>query len=171
MTSAFDITVRGSGLVGAAIGPFSSCSSTGGGSAVDIDTTVVTATALKTECTQTPCRAFAQIASASIDLRTLGIPLTVEATLLTAEAECSDGPTDLNSSIATLTLTSGASTTNVTVQSAPNSTVNVTVGTVAVTVVFNEQTGDTVNAVRVTASVAGVEDIEVIIASATASCT
>jgi hypothetical protein len=174
-TSAFDITVRASGRVNLSVGPFSSCSSTGGGPAVDIDTTVVTATALDTQCTQDPCRAFAQIASASIDLDTLGILLRIEATALTAEAKCSDGDTELDSSIAALRLTSGDISSDVDVETTANSTVFVTVGTVDVTVVFNQQTDDTVNAVRVTASVTNLlgetQSVDVIVASATATCT
>jgi hypothetical protein len=135
---------------------------------------VVTAQALVAECTQDPCEATATIAAAKVDLNPLGIPLVVTATLIEAMASCSDGDTTLASSIAKLTVKVRGETVRVNVGTGANFVViDETVAGVSVRIVLNEQVGDTVNAIRITASapvLTATQTADVIIASATASC-
>ncbi len=187
MTSARALTVTAAGLVNVNVGPFSSCQDGTGGdefasaTVTNGTSTLVSAEALDTDCRQAPtCRATASVATLRIDLTSLGIPLVLTADVITATAECTGGPTTLSSSIAELTLTANSVPLFVgaDVSADPNTTVvNIDTAVLDLKVILNEQVGDTVNAIHITASVPNLLDptrpqtVDIIVASATASCT
>lgn len=187
-TSAFALEVMANGPLLGVAELLSSCNnSTGGAPFADASvtrngTTLVSATVLDTECSQSPrCRAFASVAMLRIDLTSLGIPLELTADLITATAECTSGTTTRSSTIANLTLTANSVPlfAGVAVNSLPNNElVNIAIpGGLALLVILNEQPGsDTVNAIRISATVPvllsdEVQTVDITIASATASCT
>lgn len=174
-TTALDVLATFSGPVAGTAGPARACQDSGGGSLVDLtltapggSTPVVTIRTLSAACSQTPCRARAEIASVSLFLTAVGIPATITATALESEAECTGGSTSRSSSIATVTVNG----TDVAVATGPNTTVfDQTIGTATVKIVANEQQGNTVNALRISAHDTSTgQSVDVIVASATASC-
>lgn len=172
-TRAFDILVTAKGAVTGHAGPVRECNDGGGGSFAGGTAQIPGTSApegsvqvLTVSCSQDPCRAFVEIASATVDLNPLGLPVVISATTITSEATCSGGTTTRSSSIATLTVNG----TSRTVGTSPNFlAVDEEIAGVHVKIVLNEQVGDTVNAIHIAAG-DEIQSADVVIGSATASC-
>lgn len=189
VNSAYDFTVVTTGPVSSTTGPVSSCSQSGTDTLTAFSITVPTfgtlggGSGFTAECSDTTgCAASAEIAELAVDLTTLaGMPVTLNATTIRADASCAGGTSTRTVTIVNGQLTVGATTIPLDASPGPNTVVfdsTAAMGPVQLLVVLNEQTGaGTVNAIHISLTVTDPltpsippQTVDIVIASATATC-